>query len=155
MRSFTGRAIIAAVSVLAVLSAACGNNAPSADAPSTPVPSESADLSAADVQATVKDFGISLAPTTVTSGEVTFAITNEGPSVHEFVVVKTDLAADALPVEGQEVTEDALDAIGEAEDIQSGATSNLSLNLDPGSYVAICNIAEHYGLGMRVSLTVS
>ena len=47
--------------------------------------------------ATEKDFASSLDQTSVASGDVTFHITNEGSSTHEFVVFKTDLAPDKLP----------------------------------------------------------
>ena len=49
------------------------------------------------VQATEKDFAISTRPGSVAAGKVTFDIKNDGPAVHEFVVIETDLAPDALP----------------------------------------------------------
>lgn len=102
-----------------------------------------------------KDFAIALASSTATAGDVTFNISNEGPSAHEFVVVKSDDAPDALPVEDNEVQEDKLDAIGEQEDIAPGTTADLTLTLEPGSYVAFCNITGHYEQGMYAGLTVS
>jgi uncharacterized cupredoxin-like copper-binding protein len=107
------------------------------------------------IPTTEKDFAIALGSSTATAGDVTFNISNEGPSAHEFVVVKSDLAPDALPVEDNEVQEDKLDAIGEQEDIAPGTTADLTLTLEPGSYVVFCNITGHYEQGMHAGLTVS
>jgi len=109
------------------------------------------------MNSTVKDFSISLDSTSVSAGEVSFKIANDGPSIHEFVVIKTDDALDALPTEGPAVVEDAsgLSNVGEAEDIESGGTATLTLNLEPGNYVVICNIEGHYKSGMRAAFTVA
>ncbi|HLB61244.1 MAG TPA: plastocyanin/azurin family copper-binding protein [Actinomycetota bacterium] len=111
----------------------------------------------ADVNATVADFSITLDPGSVAAGEVTFSIANDGLSTHEFVVFKTDLAPDALPVDGGVVPEDdpSLTNAGEAEDIGSGSEVSLALTLDAGSYVVICNVPSHYEAGMRTALTVA
>jgi uncharacterized cupredoxin-like copper-binding protein len=107
------------------------------------------------VGAALKDFAITLDTSSVATGEITFNLSNEGPSTHEFVVVQTDLAPDALPVKDDEVEEDTLNAIGEQEDIAASTTSTLSLQLDPGSYVVFCNITGHYSQGMYAGLTVT
>ena len=86
---------------------------------------------------------------------------------HEFVVLKTDLAPDALPVdENGAVTEDVdgITLIGEAEDIEVGGTASLDVDLTPGKYVLICNILQtepdgsleaHYKVGMRTPFEVT
>jgi uncharacterized cupredoxin-like copper-binding protein len=102
-----------------------------------------------------KDFSITLDTSTTQAGEVTFNISNAGPSTHEFVVVKSDLAPDALPVSDGVVEEDALDAIGEQEDIAANTSTDLTLTLDAGSYIVICNLPGHYEQGMYAGLTVS
>ena len=101
------------------------------------------------------DNGIGLDRTSVTSGKVTFNITNAGTVVHELAVLKTDLPADKLPANPDKpgkVKEDG--NVGEVEDIAVKATKDLSLDLKPGQYVLICNIVGHYGTGMRVAFTV-
>ena len=64
------------------------------------------------------DFSIELSTTEVPAGAVTFDISNEGPSVHEFVVFKTDLAPDHLPVTSGAVDEEGegLEPVDEVED---------------------------------------
>ena len=104
---------------------------------------------------TEKDFGIALEETSTPAGSTTFDITNDGPSTHEFVVFKTDLAEDALPVDGSTVDEANLDLVDEAEDIAPGVGTSLTVDLEPGSYVVICNVEGHYAAGMHAALTVT
>lgn len=110
-----------------------------------------------EVTATTSDYEISLDPTSVASGETVFTITNEGPGVHEFVVFKSDLAADDLPVDDEGLVDEAgegVELIGEVEDIEPDSTHDLTETLDAGSYVIICNIPTHYELGMTTEFTV-
>lgn len=109
------------------------------------------------VDATLHDFKIDLSETSAPAGEITFRVTNEGPSTHEFVVFRTDVAADALPTdENGDVAEgDDLAPVDEIEDIQAGATPTLVMDLDAGSYVLICNVTGHYRQGMHTSFTVT
>jgi uncharacterized cupredoxin-like copper-binding protein len=113
--------------------------------------------SGASINAVEKDFSITLDPSSTASGKVTFNIDNQGATKHELVVIKTDLAPDQLPIKSDEpeVDEDKLDGIGEKEDIDPGSSATLSLNLEPGKYVVICNLPGHYKLGMHTALTVS
>lgn len=113
----------------------------------------------ATVAATVKDMSITLDQTTIPAGEVTFNVTNEGPSVHELIVLKTDLAPDALPLDksGAAVDEEAsgVTPMGEVEDVPAGEMMSFTTTLEPGSYVVICNIEGHYSAGMHTALTVT
>ncbi|MGZ4150596.1 MAG: plastocyanin/azurin family copper-binding protein [Actinomycetota bacterium] len=134
--------------------AACGGDATSS---SETAASTDGETSKGTVGATVEDFAISLDTTQVSAGKVTFNVHNDGPSTHEFVVIKTNLASDALPLnaEGNEVDEDQVEAVDEAEDIASGTNASFSATLEPGAYVVICNITSHYEAGMHAALAVS
>ena len=116
----------------------------------------------ASVNVTLQEFAVIPDPTSAAAGEVTFTVTNEGPEdVHEFVVIRTDLAPDALPT-GQdgsvEEEGEGMEVVGEIEDIPVGETQDLTVSLDAGNYVLICNIVEsgevHYASGMRTAFTV-
>ena len=104
---------------------------------------------------------------TVKAGNVTFKVINVGTIEHELVVLKTDTPYDQLPVAdagdppapvksgADKVSEDA--NIGETGDpnLKNGDTRIFVIkDMKPGKYVLVCNIALHYGLGMRAPLTV-
>jgi hypothetical protein len=119
------------------------------------------------VAVTVQEFAVLPAQDSAPAGSVTFDVENTGPEdTHEFVVIKTDLAPDALPTaeDGSvdETGEGIDEVIGEIEDIAPGSTETLKTDLEAGSYVLIRNIVEeeggdtlvHYALGMRTAFTV-
>ena len=111
--------------------------------------------SGGSVAVKLTDTGISLDRSSLTAGAVTFRITNAGSIEHEFAVLKTGLAADKLPADPTKpgkVKEDG--NVGEVEGIAVKGTKDLSLDLQPGQYVLICNVPDHYGKGMHVAFTV-
>ena len=138
--------LTAALLIALALTAACGGSPGTA---ATGVPGDGTILT------TEKDFGIALEETSTPTGAITFDITNDGPSTHEFVVFTADLAEDALPVDGSTVDEANLDLVDEAEDIAPGVGTSLTVDLEPGSYVVICNVEGHYAAGMHAALTVT
>lgn len=99
-------------------------------------------------------YSITADPASVKTGPVAFTLTNTGVMKHEMVVLKTDEPFDALTVGADDkVSEDA--TVGEVGEIDAGETGTVTLDLEPGRYVLVCNIALHYGLGMRVGFTVT
>lgn len=118
------------------------------------------------VTATLKEWQISLSSNTVKAGDITFNVKNDGDKEHEFVVRRTDLNADSLPLNADgEVSEDAPELTepgdpSEIEDIQPGSSdASLTVNLQPGHYVLFCNIHVedllHYQKGMHADFTVN
>lgn len=111
------------------------------------------------VATALSEFKIELAATSAPAGPVTFQLTNAGKELHEFVVFRTDLAVDKLPLaaDGSEVDEAGagITIVDEVEDIEVGATPSLALDLPAGRYVAICNIPTHYASGMRAEFTTN
>lgn len=110
------------------------------------------------VGATLADFSITLDSNSAPAGEVTFDVTNEAEQTHEFVVFQTDLAEDQLPTdENGDVDEagEGVTLVDEIEDIESGSSQSLTVNLDAGSYVLICNLPGHYAQGMHTSFSAS
>ena len=74
------------------------------------------------------------------------------------MIFQTDLAADALPTnEDGDVDEEGegVTLIDEIEDIEAGSDDSLTVTLDAGSYVFICNLPGHYAQGMHTSFTAS
>jgi uncharacterized cupredoxin-like copper-binding protein len=152
VRGTRWRVGVAAIAVGMLLATACSSDS-SGDA--SPTPAESSSDDAGAITVSQKDFEIVMSTSSASAGDVQFAITNDGPSAHEFVVVKSDVAPDALPVVDGLVPEEGLDVIGEAEDIAPGTSPTLELSLEAGSYIVLCNIVGHYEQGMSAGLTVA
>ena len=117
------------------------------------------------VNVTLREFSVSVDQRTVPQGQVTFHVTNGGTVPHEFLVIKTDLAAERLPTlsDGSFDEEGAgVDVLNELEDIDPGQSRDLTIDLDDAHYVLICNmvhrdgtrVSAHYSLGMRTSFEV-
>ncbi len=117
------------------------------------------------VHVTVSEFQVVPATARASAGRVTFAVTNTGTELHEFVVVRTDLAPDALPTaaDGSFDEEGAnVDVLGEIPEFAPGPTYLLTLDLVAGHYVLLCNRVEvedgetvaHYHEGMRTSFSI-
>lgn len=110
------------------------------------------------VGATLADFSITLDSNSAPAGEVTFDVSNDAEQTHEFVVFQTDLAEDQLPTdEDGNVDEEGegIMLVDEIEDIEAGSSESLTVNLDAGSYVLICNVPGHYQQGMHTSFSAS
>ncbi len=108
------------------------------------------------VKAEVKSYEIDTA-SSVSSGQVTFNVSNvtTDNETHEFVIVKTDLDSADLPVDADgNVDEDQITVVDEVEDLEPGNSEDLTVNLDPGHYVIMCNVEGHYKQGMHTNLTV-
>jgi uncharacterized cupredoxin-like copper-binding protein len=146
---------------LLLIASACGdsNETSSGGTPSSTATESPGGGGGGTVQATQKDFSIALSPGTASAGSVTFDITNDGPSTHEFVIFKSDLDDDQLPTDdsGNEVDEEGqgVSHVDEEEDIAANSSATLTVDLQPGTYVVICNLPGHYKLGMHATLTVS
>jgi uncharacterized cupredoxin-like copper-binding protein len=111
------------------------------------------------VAITERDYAISADDNSVAAGKVTFKIENEGATTHEFVVFKTDLPEGQLPINADtsQVDEEAsgVEVVDEKEDIAAGKDASLSVELEPGKYVFVCNLPGHYTLGMHGSLVAT
>ena len=116
--------------------------------------------SSGGIKGTESDFKITLDKTSASAGKVTFNVTNNGPSTHEFVIFKTNLPQDQLPTKKENgavvvnETGPGVQHIDEIPGINKGDTKSLTVNLKPGKYVIICNLPTHYQLGMHVPFTV-
>jgi uncharacterized cupredoxin-like copper-binding protein len=111
----------------------------------------------AGLEVTLKDFQITPSEQTVGAGNVVIRVHNDAPVTHEFVVVRTDLPADELPIgrDGLSVNEEWLDGIDELDAVPEAQTRDLRLDLPPGRYVFFCNLEGHYLGGMHAVLEVT
>ncbi len=161
--------MVAALS-LALFAAACGDDGndgaeptatqpaetaePTAPAEATATPADGGEATTVDVELT--EFTVGPSVDTVPAGDVTFNVSNVGAIVHNFRVIKSDEAPDALPTTDEDVVdESAVDVVASsAADIETGSSEEVTATLEAGNYVLICNIATHYAAGMNVGFTV-
>ena len=126
---------------LALLAASCGGAPDAAPA-------------GAQVVAEMSDYKITVSVPSVKAGSVKIGVRNLAAMEHSFQVIKTDLAPDKLPVDGASAKANEDGKVGELKSIPAGKSAALAVDLTPGKYVFICNIAGHYQLGMRTGFTV-
>ena len=143
------RAALVLIAVLALLSVSCSKDEDSSGGDGTG--------GGGGVGVTLADYSVTLDSTSLSAGDVTFNVTNDAGQVHEFVVVKTDLAEDALPLVEGDVDEESteISPVDEIEDIEPGTQPSLSVTLEAGSYVALCNLPGHYRQGMHTAFEVA
>jgi len=110
------------------------------------------------VNVLLKDFRVRQDVAVVPAGTVRFRILNQGPTTHEFIVVRTDRSPDKLPLQrdGLTVNKDApgISLLDEAEGLDIDDRQTLVLDLAAGRYVLYCNLEGHYLGGMHAALTV-
>ena len=110
------------------------------------------------VDVLLQDFQVREDATVVPAGTVSFRIRNQGPTSHEFIVVRTDRAPDKLPLQSDGLTvnekADGIDLIDEADGLDIDDRQTLVLDLAAGQYVMYCNLEGHYLGGMYAALTV-
>jgi uncharacterized cupredoxin-like copper-binding protein len=104
------------------------------------------------------DFGLQMPSGPLPSGNVVFVDTNRGTVPHELVMFKLSGPHATVPLrkdgsfnEDSAAVENVLDS-GSA--LAHGETRILSADLDPGTYLLVCNLPAHYRLGMHQIVTV-
>lgn len=113
------------------------------------------DAGAVQLVAELRDYSVTLNAAEVKAGTVKVGIRNRGSQPHDFLVIRTDLAPDQLPYDAGRAKANEDGVVGKTQDLRAGGTGALTVTLEPGSYVVICNVAGHYQLGMRTALKVN
>lgn len=132
----------------------------------TPAATAGSPSAQADVAVTLVEYQVKPVPASVPSGSVTFTARNIGTTTHQFMVVKTDLAPTDLPKKADGSYDEAApgaEMIDQVQSIAPGSSGTLTLTLDPGNYVLICNVVQttngqtvsHYFQGMTTAFTVT
>jgi uncharacterized cupredoxin-like copper-binding protein len=126
---------------LAFLVAACAS--PAAEAPA-----------GSQVVAELSDYKIAVNVPSVKAGKIKIGVRNLAAMEHSFQVLKTDLPPDKLPVDGASAKAKEDGKVGDIPSIPAGKSASVTVDLVPGKYVFICNVAGHYQLGMHTGFTV-
>jgi uncharacterized cupredoxin-like copper-binding protein len=113
------------------------------------------------VDVALTTYKIAPSKSSISAGPVTFHIHNDATDLtHEFVVFKTDLPEDQLPLNAEGIVDEeaeGLTLIDEAEEITPGTSKDLTVTLEAGNYVLVCNTNHdqmHYTHGMHTAFTV-
>src|SRR5437870_2676581 len=106
------------------------------------------------VVAELGDYKITVNVPSIKAGTIKIGVRNLGTMEHSFEVIKTDLAPDKLPFDGASAKAKEDGKVGEIASIPAGKSAAVTLDLAPGKYVFICNVAGHYQLGMHTGFTV-
>jgi uncharacterized cupredoxin-like copper-binding protein len=102
----------------------------------------------------LNEYSIHPSKDAVEAGEVTFAVDNQGKIDHQFIVVRSDLEPDALPVIGAQVDLNALEVVANDTLAIPDDAKEVGAALERGQYILICNQPAHYQSGMHARLTV-
>ncbi len=155
---------LAMIGLLALLLAACAADptptptaTPVPTATPTPEPTATPTPAVSAVSVELGEYYVTPSVASVPAGTVDFTITNVDRRDHIFIVIKTDLAPDALVMDGGSADPAASGTVlGEIprEELGPGVTAAASFELDAGSYVLICNRGSHYSRGMTAAFTV-
>jgi plastocyanin len=126
-----------ALLLLSFVLAACGDSnaargAPSGQAGEAPA-GGAADM--ADVQVVAKEFEFAVSPAQAKAGSVTFAVKNDGHAPHDFRIRGEGLEQQTAM-------------------LQSGDTTQFTVELAPGTYDYQCTVGGHEQLGMKGTLTI-
>ncbi len=147
----------AAAAVVALAAVGCGNGGTDeANGASSP-PAEAAAETTVAVE--MGNFFVRADPASVPAGTVTFDVdieTAPGARIHALTVLRTDLPPDGLPI-SEELQADTVDDRIEVVYSEAGTSEGHSVEIElrSGSYLLICNVADHYSLGMRTGFEVT
>ena len=107
-----------------------------------------------DIVVEMTDYKVIPSAATLRAGETKIGVRNRGSQPHDLVVLRTDLAPDKVPYDAGKAKAEEPGLVVRTKELRAGATAVATTTLQSGQYVLICNVAGHYGLGMRAALKV-
>lgn len=151
--------LVAAIVILAApFAAGCGGGdggqQTTARQPTTSAGTKPTQPAATDHALTIRmtEFAFQPKDPVANAGKVTITARNDGKTVHEVVLLKTDKNPAKLPKKSGKVDEST--SVGEIADVEPGSTKKATFKLAPGKYAMVCGLPGHYEGGMYGSLTV-
>jgi uncharacterized cupredoxin-like copper-binding protein len=103
----------------------------------------------------ITDGAFELSTSSEVAGLITFAIDNTGSQVHEFEVFSGAEPGQVLPLASGVADTSGLTVLDEVEDLLPGSSSRLAVDLEPGTYLLICNLPAHYAAGNWAEFTIT
>ena len=132
-------------------------------APATTEASATAEAAGESVAVTLSEFEIETQDT-FTAGQVTFDVINDGTSEfnHEFAIIAAGTYEELPKLDNGAVDEDALAdgmLLGRTERLEPGQAETIAFDLEPGTYLFICNVNfgpnSHAANGQTLTVTVN
>jgi len=101
----------------------------------------------ADVDITLGDMFIKASKATMKPGKISFAVKNEGQTMHGMALAPKPVKADGgMLQEGQ--------LIGKGKDLMGGESEVITADLKPGAYELVCYVPGHYAAGQKLAFDV-
>lgn len=132
--------LLVILTAVALMSAAC-----STATAQPPVPSGA-------ISVELTEWRVVVPSSTPQAASLTFVVKNTGSIAHDLTILKSDLPADKIPQANGRALEDG--KIAGTMELNPGQSTNLTVTLQPGNYVFICNELGHYALGMHTAVKV-
>jgi uncharacterized cupredoxin-like copper-binding protein len=100
-----------------------------------------------------KEFKVTPTPVKAPAGFISFKVKNTGALAHQFIVLKSKVAASKLPIKNNKAV--LVGTVkGKLASVAPGQTKTLTLKLPAGKYILLCNLPAHYQSGQRAAFTV-
>jgi uncharacterized cupredoxin-like copper-binding protein len=106
------------------------------------------------VKASEVEWGIKTSKKTSHAGKISFAVRNAGKLTHQFIVLRTNLPANKLPLHGTTVNLKKAGKVLGKINLAPGKNGHISLTLKTGHYVLLCNLPAHYQSGQHAAFQV-
>jgi uncharacterized cupredoxin-like copper-binding protein len=117
-----------------------------------------------DVEVSLAEWAVGVSPEVIKAGRVRFTASNQGNRPHEFVLLKSDLSPDLLPMQDGRVALEQLNVAAKSDPFAAREKVEVSIDVAPGKYLLICSLTEsppgglllsHYQEGMAASFLVN
>jgi nitrite reductase (NO-forming) len=122
-------------------------NAPKAGGGHDMSPAHTAAPAAADVNVTLGDMWVKADKTTVDAGKVTFAVENEGATMHGMAMALTPVSTPGGMLEDSGL-------LAKGKELGAGETESITADLKPGAYELVCFLPGHYAAGQKLAFEV-
>lgn len=102
--------------------------------------------------------GMKLSRRSAPAGEVSFDVSNGSKDMtHEMLVIRLGDPSKPLPYidNDNRLDEDKIGSLGEVSELDPGKAGSLTLTLQPGKYLLLCNVPGHFASGMWTTFEVT
>lgn len=137
-QTFLGATLLTLIALVAACSPS-GNGSSGTDASDASGASGTSTGTTVPATVMLADFMLEPEDMTVDGPSVTFSVTNNGPTVHNFSVRDPESGEVLLAT----------------ENLRPGESATLTGELEPGEYETFCSLPGHESLGMQAVLTVN